>query len=113
MSGTLGFLLTEIGRGRPFSEALRRAMEKGYTEPDPRDDLSGADVGRKALILGRLLGFAGDPAEVDVESLVPEAYRDLPRDELPASGWTSWTATGQRAAAAQGQGRHARATWPP
>jgi bifunctional aspartokinase / homoserine dehydrogenase 1 len=81
VSGTLGFLITEIGRGRPFSESLRRAMEKGYTEPDPRDDLSGADVGRKALILGRLLGFDGDPDDVDVESLVPEPYRKLP---LPA-----------------------------
>ena len=81
VSGTLGFLLTEVGRGRPFSETVRRAMEKGYTEPDPRDDLSGADVGRKALILGRLLGFAGDPSEVAVESLVPEAYRKL---SLPA-----------------------------
>ena len=78
VSGTLGFLLTEIGRGRPFSEALRRAMEKGFTEPDPRDDLSGADVGRKALILGRLLGFEGNPGEVEVESLVPESYRKLP-----------------------------------
>ena len=81
VSGTLGFLITEIGRGRPFSESLRRAMEKGYTEPDPRDDLSGADVGRKALILGRLLGFDGEPEDVDVESLVPEAYRKL---SLPA-----------------------------
>ena len=42
-------------------------MDKGYTEPDPRDDLSGADVGRKALILGRLLGFAGEPDDVAVE----------------------------------------------
>ncbi len=50
--------------GAPFSDALRRAMDKGYTEPDPRDDLSGADVGRKALILGRLLGFAGEPEDV-------------------------------------------------
>ena len=81
VSGTLGFLLTEIGRGRPFSEAIRRAMEKGYTEPDPRDDLSGADVGRKALILGRLLGFEGDSTEISVESLVPEAFRNVP---LPA-----------------------------
>ena len=78
VSGTLGFLLNEIGRGRPFSEAIARAMEKGYTEPDPRDDLSGADVGRKALILGRLLGFEGEPADIEVESLVPEAYRKLP-----------------------------------
>ena len=82
VSGTLGFLMTEIGKGRPFSEALRRAMEKGFTEPDPRDDLSGADVGRKALILGRLLGFEGDPDEVQVESLVPEAYRKLPLTEF-------------------------------
>jgi aspartokinase/homoserine dehydrogenase 1 len=78
LSGTLGFLLTEIGRGRPFSLALRKAMEKGYTEPDPRDDLSGADVGRKALILGRLLGFAGEPGDVVVESLVPESARARP-----------------------------------
>ena len=42
-------------------------------EPDPRDDLSGMDVARKALILGRLLGFDGDPADVAVESLVPKA----------------------------------------
>ena len=81
VSGTLGFVLTELGRGRPFSEALTRAMEKGFTEPDPRDDLSGADVGRKGLILGRLLGFAGEPEDVKVESLVPEAYRKL---SLPA-----------------------------
>jgi aspartokinase/homoserine dehydrogenase 1 len=84
ISGTLGFLLTEIGRGRPFSEALRRAMQKGYTEPDPRDDLSGADVGRKALILGRLLGFEGEPDDVEVESLVPEAYRKLPLPDFLA-----------------------------
>ena len=78
LSGTLGFLLTEIGRGKPFSAALRKAMSQGYTEPDPRDDLSGADVGRKALILGRLLGFTGEPGDVEVESLVDEASRALP-----------------------------------
>jgi aspartokinase/homoserine dehydrogenase 1 len=78
VSGTLGFLLSELGRGRVFSESLRRAMEKGFTEPDPRDDLSGTDVGRKALILGRLLGFEGEPDEVQVESLVPEAFQKLP-----------------------------------
>lgn len=71
LSGTLGFLLSEIERGASFSASLRRAMGNGYTEPDPRDDLSGADVGRKALILGRLLGFRGGPEDVAVESLVP------------------------------------------
>jgi len=78
VSGTLGFLLSELGRGRSFSESLRRAMEKGFTEPDPRDDLSGTDVGRKALILGRLLGFEGEPEEVQVESLVPAELQKLP-----------------------------------
>src|SRR4029453_6142610 len=67
LSGTLGFLLAEIERGHPFSRSLRRAMERGYTEPDPREDLSGADVGRKALILGRLLGFPGEPEAGAVE----------------------------------------------
>lgn len=84
VSGTLGFLFTELGRGKKFSAALRGAQEKGFTEPDPRDDLSGADVGRKALILGRLLGFLGEPTDVVVESLVPESARTLGRDEFLA-----------------------------
>ncbi|GAC1517349.1 MAG: bifunctional aspartate kinase/homoserine dehydrogenase I [Gemmatimonadaceae bacterium] len=77
-SGTLGYLMTEVGRGRPFSDALRRAMAKGYTEPDPREDLAGTDVARKALILGRLLGFPGELSSVAVESLVPEPLRAIP-----------------------------------
>ncbi len=78
LSGTIGFVLTEIDRGRPFSAAVKRAMERGFTEPDPRDDLSGADVGRKALILARHLGFRGEPAAVEVESLVPESLATGP-----------------------------------
>ncbi|MGQ0640915.1 MAG: bifunctional aspartate kinase/homoserine dehydrogenase I [Gemmatimonadaceae bacterium] len=78
-SGTLGFLLTELERGRSFSEALRRAMSLGYTEPDPRDDLSGMDVARKALILGRLMGYAGELRDVEVESLLPDWTRTLTR----------------------------------
>jgi aspartokinase/homoserine dehydrogenase 1 len=78
LSGTLGFLLTELDRGRSFSETLRKALEKGYTEPDPRDDLSGLDVARKALILGRLLGYPGELKSVGLESLVPGSARDLP-----------------------------------
>jgi aspartokinase/homoserine dehydrogenase 1 len=77
-SGTLGFLFGEMGRGRPFSESLHDAMERGYTEPDPRDDLSGLDVARKALILGRLLGFRGELSAVEVESLVPRGAKRLP-----------------------------------
>jgi bifunctional aspartokinase / homoserine dehydrogenase 1 len=79
-SGTLGFLLGEIGRDVSFADALRSAVELGYTEPDPRIDLSGLDVGRKALILARLIGFRGDLSQVAVESLIPESHRDITRD---------------------------------
>jgi homoserine dehydrogenase len=71
-SGTLGYLFGELGRGTPFSTALRGAIAKGYPEPDPREDLSGKDVARKALILGRLIGFRGELSDIAVESLVPE-----------------------------------------
>lgn len=70
-SGTLGFLFGELGKGRRFSSALHDAVAAGFTEPDPRTDLSGIDVARKALILARLLGFRGDLDDVAVESLVP------------------------------------------
>jgi aspartokinase/homoserine dehydrogenase 1 len=76
-SGTLGYLFGEMERGSPFSDALRRAVDAGYTEPDPRVDLSGLDVARKALILARLIGFRGDLDRVSVESLVPVQLRDL------------------------------------
>ena len=76
-SGTLGYLFGELGRGTTFSTALRAAIGLGYTEPDPREDLSGMDVARKALILGHLLGFEGDLESVSVESLVAEEYRNI------------------------------------
>jgi aspartokinase/homoserine dehydrogenase 1 len=93
LSGTLGYVLSEVGDGTPFSRAVRSAMRLGYTEPDPRDDLSGMDVGRKALILARLLGYRGELGRASVESLVPKWARalSLPEflgrlDELDA-GW--------------------------
>lgn len=92
-SGTMGYLFGEMGRGVPFSEALRGAMRLGYTEPDPRDDLSGADVARKGLILGRLLGFEGEFNDVRVESLVPPDAATIPLKDFLAnleSYDTSW-----------------------
>ena len=70
-SGTLGFILGEVGRGVSFSDALRDAVANGFTEPDPRVDLSGLDVARKALILARLIGYRGSLDDVAVDSLVP------------------------------------------
>src|SRR5579884_808070 len=81
-SGTLGFLFGELHRGKRFSEALREAIARGYTEPDPRIDLSGLDVARKALILARCIGFRGDVTEVGVDNLVPSHLRTVTRDEF-------------------------------
>ena len=103
-SGTLGFLFDELGRGKKFSAALRDAMARGYTEPDPRDDLSGMDVARKALILGRLLGFEGEMSDVKVESLVaPEAVR-MPLKKFLASLEKFDDAWGARVAKAAARG---------
>lgn len=84
-SGTMGFLFSEMGRGRKFSEVVQEAMARGYTEPDPRDDLCGLDVARKGLILGRMLGYTGEMSDVHLESLVPESLRSVSRAEFLAA----------------------------
>ena len=74
LSGTLSFIFNELRKGGRFSDIVRRAKQAGYTEPDPRDDLSGADFARKFLILGRELGYMLEYGEVICESLVPAEY---------------------------------------
>lgn len=81
-SGTLSHLFNHYDGVRPFSAFVREALELGYTEPDPREDLSGGDVARKLLILARQIGLKMDMKHVKVENLVPQSLRggSLPKD---------------------------------
>ncbi len=87
-SGTLGFVMTGLEEGRSFSETVAEAYRLGYTEPDPRDDLGGVDVARKALILARGIGWHMEMEQVEVSGLYPERMADLSVDsflaELPS-----------------------------
>jgi len=81
-SGTLGFVMSAVEAGRLFSEAVKDAVALAYAEPDPRDDLSGLDVARKAIILARKMGRTIEPAEIPYKSLVPEGLEDVSLEEF-------------------------------
>jgi aspartokinase/homoserine dehydrogenase 1 len=80
VSGTLTYIMSAISQGQRFSDAVKAAVEKGYAEPDAREDLSGMDAARKGLILGRLLGFRG-PAPTP-HDLVPRALKNVSIEEF-------------------------------
>jgi len=81
-SGTLAWLCNRHDGQHPFSTLVREAHALGYTEPDPRDDLSGLDVARKLVILAREAGWPLSLEDVDLQGLVPEALATLPREQF-------------------------------
>jgi homoserine dehydrogenase len=84
LSGSMAWLCNHYDGLRPFSGFVREARAAGYTEPDPREDLSGEDVRRKLLILARASGFELESDEVDVASLVPASLSALASNEVDA-----------------------------
>jgi homoserine dehydrogenase len=85
LSGTLGYLCAELERGTAYSVAVAQARALGYTEPDPRDDLSGKDVARKALILARTVGWPLEQSDLTVEPLYAESLAGLPVEDFMAA----------------------------
>lgn len=73
LSGTLSYIFNNFALGKTFKQCVAEAQELGYTEPDPRDDLSGLDMGRKMLILARECGLPAEPDDIDIEQILPES----------------------------------------
>ncbi len=82
VSGTLSYLFNSLGDGLSFADALQRAYDLGYTEPDPRDDLSGEDVARKMLILAREAGLMIERDAISISPLLSEDLMAMPREQF-------------------------------
>jgi homoserine dehydrogenase len=82
-SGTLSYLFNNFSvQNKPFSEIVQETIDKGFTEPDPREDFSGNDVARKLLILARELDLQNEFEDVSVQNLIPEAYQNISVDSF-------------------------------
>lgn len=111
LSGTLSYLFNHFEADRPFSALVREAHGMGLTEPDPRADLSGEDVARKLLILGRQMGLKMDLSDVAVENLVPPALRRGPFSDRFFTGYAKHDQKlAQRLAKARARGNVLRYT---
>ncbi len=84
VSGTMTYLFSQLEQGRSFGDVIREAAEKGYAEPDPRDDLSGEDVARKLIILARTAGFYVNRTDFGSEDLTPESLKSVTKEEFLA-----------------------------
>ena len=82
LSGTLNYICSQLDNSIPMSRAIEDAHDFGYTEPDPREDLRGLDVARKALILGRMVGWRLEMEDISVEQLYPSEMEQFSRDEF-------------------------------
>ncbi len=82
LSGSLNFIFNHFTEGKVFSDVVAQAMREGFTEPDPRIDLSGKDVMRKILILARESGYPLEPEEVEINSFMPESLMEMPSVEV-------------------------------
>lgn len=100
-SGTLGYITSAMMAGTRYSEAVRQAHQRGYTEPDPRDDLSGLDVARKALILARTFGRRLDLCDIRVEPLMPALDPSVSVEEFLGTLASADAVFGERVARAR------------
>lgn len=105
LSGTLGFICGQLDQGVPFSRAVAEAKKKGYTEPDPREDLGGQDVMRKVMILGRMAGWPLEAGDISVESLYPAELAGLSVAKFMKAAVGLDEAMGERVAAAAAEGK--------
>jgi homoserine dehydrogenase len=108
LSGTLGFIASQLEAGVPFGKAVRDAKANGFTEPDPRQDLGGLDAARKALILARMLGYRLNMSDVSVETLYPKSMDSLSVDEFLKEADTLDKVMADRAAALSAGGMKLR-----